>query len=60
MKKNPAYGRHQISRPIRIEAQIFFSAAVDKGADTVTVTVTVTITVTVTVSITVTVKLLFC
>ena len=28
-----AHGRHRISGPVRIEAQRFFSAGVDKGAD---------------------------
>ena len=31
-KKNPAYGRHQISRPIRIEALILFDRPGVAGA----------------------------
>ena len=34
VKKNPAYGKHRISRPMQIVAQIFFvSAGIKKGAD---------------------------
>ena len=32
---NPAYGRHQISWPVWIVAQGFFSAGVNKGADSI-------------------------
>ena len=35
-KKNPAYGRHQISQPMRIVAKIFFcSAGANKKADSI-------------------------